>query len=140
MNYSITLFQRHSQKKFQGVWISGAFPFILGTFFIFPEFYNRNGFIWGAELGKLSLNTPMRYSCSVVNRQSTKKSLHHLFSNEDRQISIFLIYLCSECDEAQQVDAKNHAPENELPVTKMLQKVTVVLQKLKKTNLPTAMQ
>jgi len=52
----------------------------------------------------------------------------YLFSDENRKVAILLVDLSAESDEAQQIDTEAHAPHDQLPVAKIIEKCTVVLQ------------
>ena len=54
----------------------------------------------------------------------------NLFCDEYREVSVFLVDLCTECHEPQQVDTQSQTPHDQLPVTKVIQKPSAVMEKL----------
>ena len=54
----------------------------------------------------------------------------YLLGNEQREVAVLLVDLGAERDEAQQVDAEEHAPQHQLPVAEVIEETVVVLQQL----------
>ena len=52
----------------------------------------------------------------------------HLFGDENWEVAVFLVDFSAKSDEAQKIDTETHAPHHQLPVTKIIEKRTVVLQ------------
>jgi len=51
----------------------------------------------------------------------------HLFSDEHWKVAVFLVDFSAKSDEAQQIDTETHAPHDQLPVAKLIQKCSIVL-------------
>ena len=54
----------------------------------------------------------------------------YLFGNQDWEVAIFLVDVCAECHKAHEEDAECKAPQDQLPVAKVIDKAAGILQQL----------
>jgi len=56
----------------------------------------------------------------------------NLFSNENGEVAVLLVDARAECDETHEEDADGKAPHDQLPVAKVIDKATCILQQLQR--------
>jgi len=59
----------------------------------------------------------------------------YLFSDQDWKVAIFLVDVCAEGDKPHEEDAQGKAPQDELPVAKVIDKAASILQQLQQPHL-----
>jgi len=79
----------------------------------------------------ITLISSATFYTSCGNREARKCNL---FSNENGEVAILLVDARAERDETHEEDADGKAPQDQLPVAKVIHKATCILQQLQRPH------